>query len=199
MKIEGIKIRLRDLQLDDLASWEKWQGPDQAWQKTDGPYYPPQSPENIKATAANLQQRVLLADWPTPRRRLIIAQRQSDGLLGVVNRYWQSRETNWLSIGIAIYDPAYWRKGIGFEALGLWMDHLFQAMPQLVRLDMRTWSGNSGMMRLAEKLGCTLEARFRKARIVDGAYFDGLGYGILKAEWVRSYPDGFSKFLQGNQ
>lgn len=35
-------------------------------------------------------------------------------------------------------------------------------------LDLRTWSGNHGMMRLAEKLGFLQEACFRKARIVRG-------------------------------
>jgi putative hydrolase of HD superfamily len=47
-------------------------------------------------------------------------------------------------------------------------------------------------MRLAEKLGYRLEARFRKARVVDGVHFDALGYGILKEEWQARYPEGFS-------
>jgi hypothetical protein len=40
----------------------------------------------------------------------------------------------------------YVNKGIGFEALGLWMDYLFEALPRIARLDLRTWSGNTGMM-----------------------------------------------------
>ncbi len=51
------------------------------------------------------------------------------------------------------------------------------------------------MMRLATKLGYTLEARFRKARIVKGAYYDGLGYGLLREEWRERYPDGFAMRL----
>ncbi len=50
-------------------------------------------------------------------------------------------------------------------------------------------------MRLGEKLGYTLEARFRKARIVEGAYYDGLGYGIVREEWRRRYPGGFAAHL----
>jgi RimJ/RimL family protein N-acetyltransferase len=64
-------------------------------------------------------------------------------------------------------------------------------MPHIVRLDLRTWSGNHGMMRLAEKLGYQQEARFRQARIVEGRYYDGLGYGILRAEWETQHPKGF--------
>lgn len=40
-------------------------------------------------------------------------------------------------------------------------------------------------MRLAEKLGFKLEARFRNARIVNGSYFDSIGYGVLREEWER--------------
>jgi putative hydrolase of HD superfamily len=48
------------------------------------------------------------------------------------------------------------------------------------------------MMRLAEKLGYRQEACFRKARIVDGVHYDGLGYGILCEEWRARFPGGFS-------
>lgn len=78
---------------------------------------------------------------------------------------------------------------MGYEAFGLWTEYLFQKMPELVRLDLRTWSGNLGMMRLAEKLGYQREAVFRKARIVKGKYYDGIGYGILREEWETMYPN----------
>jgi len=113
-----------------------------------------------------------------------------------VSWYWQSQETHWLSVGLVIYDPAYWGQGRGYDALGLWSDYLFQALPAIVRLDLRTWSGNGGMMRLAEKLGYQLEARFRQARIVNGRYYDGLGYGVLREEWARRYPRGFAAHLR---
>ncbi|MFN8378228.1 MAG: GNAT family protein [Anaerolineae bacterium] len=92
-----------------------------------------------------------------------------------------------------IFDPALWARGFGFEALGLWTDYLFQNMPELVRLDLQTWSGNPGMMRLAEKLGYQLEGRFRMARIVKNEYYDSMGYGILREEWQARFPRGFGK------
>lgn len=107
-------------------------------------------------------------------------------MIGQVSRYWLSEETHWLAVGIVIYDPNLWSKGYGAEALGLWMNYLFETIPELVRLDLQTWSGNLGMMRLASKLGYQLEGRFRKARMVSGVYYDGLGYGILREEWQPS-------------
>lgn len=84
---------------------------------------------------------------------------------------------------------------MGYEALGLWGEYLFDAMPELARLDLRTWSGNIGMMRLAEKLGFREEARFRQAQIVNGAYFDGMGYGVPLFTQDAQYPDGFAASL----
>jgi len=51
------------------------------------------------------------------------------------------------------------------------------------------------MMKVGEKLGFTKEAVFRMARIVEGEYYDGLGYGILRTEWKERYPEGFSAAL----
>jgi RimJ/RimL family protein N-acetyltransferase len=49
-----------------------------------------------------------------------------------------------------------------------------------------------GMIRLAQKLGYRQEDRFRKARIVKGAYCDGLGYGILREDWQTQFPAEFA-------
>jgi putative hydrolase of HD superfamily len=177
--------------MPDLERYAYWLEPGHRWQELDGPYYPGPGPEKISEIIDGLRAKIEAGDWPTPRATLVIAEDAGDTLIGRVNWYWQSKETNWLSVGIAIYDPAYWRRGVGYQALGLWSDYLFRAIPAIVRLDLRTWSGNHGMMRLAEKLGYLEEARFRKARIVNGHYYDGLGYGVLREEWEWRYPGGF--------
>lgn len=115
--------------------------------------------------------------------------------MGMVSRYWISKETHWTAIGIMIFDPEKWGKGFGYQALGLWCQYLFDTQPLFVRLDLRTWSGNYGMMKLAAKLGFKEEAVFRMARIVEGEYYAGLGYGILRTEWEERFPAGFTASL----
>lgn len=163
------------------------------WQRLDGPYYPKTLAEEIPAIIDRDREKITKGEWQSPRARLVIAR--NNVLIGVVSRYWIGEETNWLAVGIVIYDPSEWKQGIGYEALGLWSDYLFREIPNIVRLDLRTWSGNTGMMRLALKLGYREEARFRMARIVDGAYYDGLGYGVLRSEWQQMYPNGFGNLL----
>ena len=49
------------------------------------------------------------------------------------------------------------------------------------------------MMRLASKLGFSLEACSRRVRTVRGAVYDGLEYGVLRLGWRARYPDEFSQ------
>lgn len=185
------RIQLRDWTLDDLPEYAHWLQPGQQWQTLDGPYYQNATADDIPGIIARIRTRIETGNFAAPRQNLIIARTADSRLIGQVSRYWISEETNWLAAGITIYDPALWSQGYGKEALGLWTNYLFAAFPRIARLDLQTWSGNPGMMRLAVKLGYQLEGRFRKARIVAGAYYDALGYGILREEWLARYPNGF--------
>jgi RimJ/RimL family protein N-acetyltransferase len=192
----GNQIVLRDWNIFDVKALEKWLSVGKKWQELDGPYYKKTQngfEKQIRDIQQCLDNKILL----DPRSRVVIADKDTNKLLGTVSCYWESVETNWLCAGIAIYDPEYWGKGIGFESLGLWTEYLFQNYPKIVRLDLRTWSGNIGLIKLANKLGFIQEACFRKARIVDGIYFDSIGLGILKEEFEAKFPDGFVKFYVG--
>lgn len=189
----GKQVILRDFQYHDLEAYEYWQQLGHTWQEYDGPYYPyvAVAPEFIQ----QMQRWITEDNWPQPRRKVVIAERTNDAILGIVTWYWLSEETNWPAVGIVIYDPANWSRGIGYEALGLWSEYLFNDALDFARLDLRTWSGNRGMMRLAQKLGYQQEACFRKARIVKGEFYDGMGYGVLREEWESRYPNGFAAHL----
>ena len=195
VRLTGRKVALRDWRITDLAAWGEWLKPHHGWRDIDGPYYPKPTPGQIYKILERSNEQIARSEWPHPRRHLVIAERGSDKLIGRVSWHWESQETYWPQVGIVIFDDSYWQRGFGFEALGLWSEYLFKELPPVARLDLRTWSGNPGMMRLAEKTGYVLEARFRNARIVKGKYYDALGYGILREEWQTLYPDGFRAAL----
>ena len=195
VKLKGRKTVLRDWRLLDLKTWGEWLKPPRRWHELDRPYYPKPTPEQIYKMLERTQDQIARLDWPDPRSHLVIAQRASDKLIGRVSWHWESEETFWPQVGVIIFDDALWGQGYGFEALGLWSEYLFDHLPDIARLDLRTWSGNAGMMRLAEETGYKLEACFRKARIVNGQHFDALGYGVLRKEWQTLYPEGFRAAL----
>lgn len=185
IQILGKKILLRDWIAEDFDLYRSWQFGNHLWKELDGPYYQ-SSDQEIEKRLEVLKRKISENDFADLRSRLVVANRETNSLIGTVNAYWISQETHWLAAGITIYDPDNWGKGFGKEALGLWITYLFKSRPELVRLDLQTWSGNKGMEQLALSLGFKLEGCFRKARIVKGNYFDSLQFGILRDEWMQS-------------
>lgn len=106
-------------------------------------------------------------------------------IIGVISRYWESKDTRWLEVGLVIYDESYWGQGIGYKALNEWIDKCFKDFPEIERVGLTTWSGNYGMMKLALKLGMKEEARIRKVRYWQGYYHDSMKYGILREEYYN--------------
>jgi len=179
-------IKLRNLTLDDLDSFYKLNHPKQKFHTLNGPYFKKRSEVELKNFINTLRERLVHDDPTLHDTSQLIVLNESNQLIGQVSCYWVSKETLWLNIGIVIFDENFWGKGMGHMALNLWIERVFLTHPEIIRLGLTTWSGNTGMMNLAEKLGFKLEARFRKARIVKGEYFDSLGYGILRDEWENS-------------
>ena len=131
----------------------------------------------------SLRDRIKQKEPKILEKKNLIVNEENNELIGEVNWYWKSEETDWMEIGIVIFNREYWGKGIGFIALKLWIDKIFKLFPEILRLGLSTWSGNIRMIKLAEKLRFKKEAEFRKARIVDHKYYDSISFGILKEEW----------------
>ena len=180
MIISSTNISIRDWKQNDIEKISHWYTGQHAWMKLDAPYFAKPNDEALQKRIENYQTLTDDDKLTHPRKNLVIAL--NDELIGNINWYFTSKETNWVSLGISIFDPVHWQKGYGTEALYLWTDYLFEHMPQIARLDLYTWSGNIGMQKTALKLGYKEEARFRNARIVEDIYYDSLGFGILRKE-----------------
>jgi RimJ/RimL family protein N-acetyltransferase len=95
-----------------------------------------------------------------------------DELLGQVT--WEvarGEVTTTPGLNIVIYNPDLWGYGLGYEAMGLWVEYLFGADPEVPSLELRTWNRNQGMVRLAHKLGFDEVTPQRRRR----------GFGLLAA------------------
>ncbi|WP_082234369.1 GNAT family N-acetyltransferase [Halobacillus massiliensis] len=179
--LTGNRVTLRSIQEEDIPKlWEMIYKPkNPEWKKWDAPYYPlePHTLDTYRSHENARKERLKETD---PDSRLII---EADGkIVGTVSYYWEHKASLWLEVGISIYSEDHWGDGYGFEALTLWIDHLFHVLP-LVRVGLTTWSKNKRMMRVGEKLGMKLEGRMRKCRIYEGKYYDSIRMGILREEW----------------
>jgi len=179
------KIILRKMKLNDLDAYYELTHPSRAYHQFNGPYFKKQTESELKVKLQEWRISFESGDLSFINNRMLIVDGVTDVLIGEVSWYWKSEETNWMEIGIVIFNDAYWGKGIGYVALQKWIDHLFAEFPELVRLGLTTWSGNKRMMQLSEKLGMKLEAVYRNARIVAAVYYDSISYGVLKPEWLE--------------
>ena len=169
------ELIIRPIKEEDLYSlWElayKEESPE--WKKWDAPYFehkPLSYDDYLKNSAQLINQEDY---WGIEVNGKII---------GTVSYYWEHKPSNWLEMGIAIYNPQYWSGGYGTRALTLWIDHLFNTLP-LVRIGFTTWSGNHRMIKVGEKLGMQMEARLRKCRFYNNTYYDSIRMGLLREEW----------------
>jgi RimJ/RimL family protein N-acetyltransferase len=176
---------LREIEVKDLDDYLYWNHPSREFHKYNGPYYGRRNEKELEKYIEELRVSLVNGEKDVLKNKKIIADEETDEIIGQVNWYWKSQETLWLEVGIVIFNENYWGKGIGYNALRLWINKIFEESPELIRIGLSTWSGNLRMMKLAEKLGLKKEAVYRKARIVDNEYYDSLSYEILKEEWKK--------------
>ena len=181
-----MEIKIRDLKLTDLDDLYYWYSSDKEFQKFDGPYFAKETKEELREYIESIKQKLAKGSKNPYGSKKIIANQDTDEVIGSVTCYWKSKETLWLEVGIVIFDENYWGRGIGMAALKIWINEVFNSHPEIVRVGLTTWSGNKRMMALAEKLGLQKEAVYRKARIVDGKYYDSVSYGVLREEWEQN-------------
>ena len=171
---------MREFRLEDGA-WLVAAMTRGSWWRWDAPWEGRPTPDELKRIPSRIA--VLVREAASPPRRMIIETRTASPV-GSVSRYWVDERTNWMEVGIGIYEARQWNKGYGSEALALWIDHLFQVMP-LRRVGLRTWSGNYRMIRLARRLGFRQEATFRDAYATAQRVYDRIAFGLLRREWQR--------------
>lgn len=143
------------------------------WKKWDAPYFPHNAMAYEKFLEKSSQYIEQDDFW-------VITV--DEKVCGIVSYYFEDSQSVWLEMGIVIHEGQNWNKGIGTRALKLWLDHIFNTLPQ-VRVGLTTWSGNERMIRVAEKLSMQLEARIRKVRLFEGEYYDSIRMGLLREEW----------------
>jgi putative hydrolase of HD superfamily len=178
-------IKLRDIEIKDLNDYLYWNHPQREFHKFNGPYFKKETEKELQLRVINLQSRLEKEEINVLGNKKIIANAKNNEIIGEVNWYWKSKETDWLEVGIVIFNENYWGSGIGYKALRTWIDMVFNIFPQIKRIGFTTWSGNQRMINLGEKLKLKKEAVYRNARVVENKYYDSVSYGILKDEWYN--------------
>jgi RimJ/RimL family protein N-acetyltransferase len=186
--IPGERVLLRDPRPEDVEARIRWMTVETAWEDWDAPWErkPLVSPERAEAW----RRRALTGagDEPaTPRTRLYI-ELIGGPVLGWVSRYVDKADGT-VRLGIDICESAYWGRGLGTEALRLWIGYLFSEL-DVDRLGTATWSGNERMVRCAEKCGFLAEQRTPDGREVRGRKYDALKFVLTRERWAEGAAHG---------
>lgn len=178
----GDNLVLRDRLQSDVDAFIYWQTHGE-WRLLDAPWEGVQTSLTAEQEA-NLRKQFLelcAEELPSPRKTAIAARK--DGYpIGWVSRYGEDRMPDTWMVGIDICEDDTLNKGLGTEALGLWVDYLF-ANSTVHRIGLDTWSFNPRMSRVAEKLGFVPEGVQREVLQWDGQWLDSVHFSMLRAEW----------------
>jgi RimJ/RimL family protein N-acetyltransferase len=166
--------------VDVLVHWKthgQWRLLDAPWEGV--------SVSLTETEEAQLRERLLEGisrPRPVPRSVAVIAT--LDGRpIGRVNRYGQDRSPETWMVGINICEDDCLDRGLGTEALTLWVNYLF-ANSAIERIGLDTWSFNPRMMHVAEKLGMVFEGAQRRVLQWEGQWLDLVHFGLLRDEWL---------------
>jgi len=85
-----------------------------------------------------------------------------------------------LNVGYRLLQPNARNKGYMTETLKLFVNYLFDSIPNIVRLSLHTASNNLPSKKLAEKCGFEFEGTMRKAYFYRGKIHDQDVYSIIK-------------------
>ena len=125
-------IKLRKLKINDLESYLHLNNPEREFHKYNGPYFGKPTLEELKEEVENYRSKFLKGEKDVKLGKVIVDS-SNDELIGSVSSYWKSKETLWMEMGIIIFNDNYWGKGIGYEALKMWITELFNENSEIVR------------------------------------------------------------------
>ena len=185
----GQKVYLRDRHPSDSNIYLNWLTNGE-WKEYDAPW------ENIDSPDTEEKKNIIIQryledcknDPPQPRTKAIVTTTENKPL-GWVNRYIRGEHfpDTWF-VGISICEDEYLNKGMGTEALELWIQYLF-TNSNVHRIALDTWSLNKRMMHVAEKVGFVFEGKQREFIKWKDEWIDAVHYGLLRQEWEEKNID----------
>ena len=168
-------VILRDMIESDIEDYVRWFTVETEWGDWDAPWEPiEETEESARERFTKYYEKVKQLDPSAERNDFEI---ECDGKhIGTVNAYidlgYMENPDKHPVVGINIYEPGERSRGAGTEALRQFIDYLHGRGHNVIYT--QTWSGNTRMLRVAEKLGFREVYRKEGIREVRGGKYDAL-------------------------
>lgn len=166
----------------DVERFVKWHTIETDWLQWDSPWANHQAdPDEIRARI----KRILARPRPKIWRRLQICL-ANGAHIGSVMTFFENKEERF--IGIFIAEKDCWGRGLGEQALKLWLAYLFNVTAENW-IYCGTWSGNHRMIKLAAKCGFVEIDKQKNLRQIAGKYYDGITFKLEKEVFFQRNQD----------
>jgi RimJ/RimL family protein N-acetyltransferase len=181
--VSGEHVYLRDRHPTDVDRFVYWQTHGE-WRHLDAPW------EGFGDELTAEQEKKIRYQFLekcegqpfTPRRSAFIVAKDGHRPLGWVSSYQKENIPSVGYVGINICEDDALNRGLGSEALKLWIDYVFTHR-DIHKLGLETWSFNPRMMHVALKVGFKYEGTEREVRHWQGDWLDLVHYGMVRKEW----------------
>lgn len=180
MPLEGTLVRLREERAEDVPLLTELRNDleTQAWSKT----LPPDFTEPMLRKRFESRE----FSYDPLEGRFIVERTDTGEAIGYVGYSHLERRLG-VSIGVMLKQDA-WGQGFAEEANDLLLRFLFHELGLRV-VWLWTHSGNPRAIRLAEKVGFRVAARFRDAIFKDGHLLENVAMDQTRDEFYARHPD----------
>lgn len=190
MRIEHETIVLRDMVESDIADYVRWFTLEREWENWDAPWEKEDTSEETERKSWT-EYYESVKDIPNDVLRWKLEIEWNGRHIGWVSSYMIDESYDWIAfddiregqtvhraVGICICEPDIWNKGIGTKALRAFISYYFDHGADTIYT--QTWSGNTRMIRCAQKLGFVECNRNVGTRQVEGKAYDALTFRLEK-------------------
>ena len=186
MEIKFENIILRDMVESDIEDYVRWFTLEREWENWDAPWEKEDTSEEIERKSWT-EYYESVKNISIDVRRWKFEIEWNGRHIGWVSSYpidehyeWfgeiKDGQTVYRAVGIDICESDVWGNGIGTNALLAFINYYFEN--GVNELYTQTWSGNTRMLRCAEKLGFVECNRYAGKRQVNGKVYDGLTFKL---------------------
>lgn len=183
-------VVLRDMLKSDIEDNVRWFTTETRWSDFDAPWEPVSGDEAEERTCWT-RYFDGMKGIPEAELRWKLEIEWMGRHVGWVSSYMIDEHYDWIAfddiregqtvhraVGICICEPDVWNRGVGTKALRAFLEYYFDHGVDAIYT--QTWSGNTRMLRCAEKLGFTECDRRLDEREVNGQTYDGLTFRLEK-------------------
>ncbi len=176
--LEGNRILLRGLELSDVNELMKY------WNKREVKQYLLQ----VAPHSREEEKEWIRSTWKGRREGknyvFAIVLKAEELYIGNVEVSILNQISRRGMIGIVIFNPKYWSKGLGAEALELIIDFAFKNL-NLHSVELEVLEKNQRARASYKKVGFKEVGRRRKAHFFEGRLIDTIIMDILASEWIK--------------